>query len=129
MSPRTLCHSLTVAPLRSWPIHTILPCVAGIRLRIARDNVDLPQPDSPTTPSVSPAFRSKLTPSTAFNVRLGAHGSLLFALTLKWTCTSRTDRMVCSGMGDLVQRLHLLDRPITRAQPGWIAGKGFERRR
>ena len=27
--------------------------------------VDLPQPDSPTTPSVSPAFTVKLTPSTA----------------------------------------------------------------
>ena len=28
--------------------------------------VDLPQPDSPTTPSVSPLLTLKLTPSTAF---------------------------------------------------------------
>src|SRR5690606_39111906 len=30
-----------------------------------RPSVDLPQPDSPTSPSVSPGHRSKLTPSTA----------------------------------------------------------------
>ena len=29
---------------------------------------DLPEPDSPTMPSVSPRFRSKLTPSTARTV-------------------------------------------------------------
>src|SRR4051812_34720396 len=32
---------------------------------IARPTVLLPQPDSPTSPNVSPLFRSKLTPSTA----------------------------------------------------------------
>src|SRR5262245_28959338 len=32
---------------------------------IARPTVLLPQPDSPTSPSVSPLLRSKLTPSTA----------------------------------------------------------------
>src|SRR5690606_12723813 len=31
-----------------------------------RPAVDLPQPDSPTRPSVSPRITSKLTPSTAF---------------------------------------------------------------
>ena len=31
--------------------------------------VDLPQPDSPTTPSVSPSRTVKLTPSTAFTAR------------------------------------------------------------
>src|SRR5471032_2677122 len=128
ISRRTPCHCFAVAPLRSLPIHTISPCVAGMRLRMARDKVDLPQPDSPTTPSVSPAFRSKLTPSTAFSVRDGAHGSLLFALTLKCTWISRTDRMVCSDMGHLVQRLHLLDRPIAGSQPGGVAAKRFERR-
>src|SRR5471032_282816 len=128
MSRGTPCHCLAVAPLRSLPIHTISPCVAGMRLRMARDKVDLPQPDSPTTPSVSPAFRSKLTPSTAFSVRDGAHCSLLFALTLKCTWTSRTDRMVCSDIRYLVQRLHLLDRAIAGSQPGGVAAKRFERR-
>ncbi len=31
--------------------------------------VDFPQPDSPTTPSVSPCLTVKLTPSTAFTAR------------------------------------------------------------
>ena len=31
-----------------------------------RASVDLPQPDSPTIPSVSPDLTEKLTPSTAF---------------------------------------------------------------
>ena len=31
-----------------------------------RASVDLPQPDSPTMPSVSPSRTEKLTPSTAF---------------------------------------------------------------
>ena len=34
---------------------------------IARDVTDLPQPDSPTSPTVSPGRTSKLTPSTATN--------------------------------------------------------------
>ena len=34
----------------------------------ARPVVDLPQPLSPTSPSVSPRFNAKLTPSTAFTV-------------------------------------------------------------
>ena len=32
---------------------------------MTRPSVDLPQPDSPTNPSVSPLRTSKLTPSTA----------------------------------------------------------------
>ena len=41
------------------------PAVEGIRLSTARDRVDLPQPLSPPTPSVSPLRISKLPPSTA----------------------------------------------------------------
>src|SRR5689334_23070913 len=37
-----------------------------MRRRIVRPTVVLPQPDSPTRPSVLPGCRSKLTPSTAF---------------------------------------------------------------
>ncbi|MNP29103.1 hypothetical protein D3C76_1221130 [compost metagenome] len=45
------CSSL----VRSWPSHTTLPSVAGTRPMRARAKVDLPQPDSPTTPRVSPS--------------------------------------------------------------------------
>ncbi|KAG1433788.1 hypothetical protein G6F57_021920 [Rhizopus arrhizus] len=40
---------------RSW----VISCITS------RAVVDLPQPDSPTTPRVSPFFTSKSTPSTA----------------------------------------------------------------
>ena len=39
---------------------------------IDRFVTDLPDPDSPTMPSVSPRLRSKLTPSTAFAVRFSS---------------------------------------------------------
>src|SRR5229473_4994185 len=39
-------------------------------LRIVRPRVDLPHPDSPTIPSVSPSSTVKLTPSTALTTPL-----------------------------------------------------------
>ncbi len=47
------------------PSNQTSPEVGSIRRRMQRPVVLLPQPDSPTTPSVSPAARSKLTPLTA----------------------------------------------------------------
>ena len=41
------------------------PAVGSVRRRIALPTVDLPQPLSPTSESVSPRLMSKLTPSTA----------------------------------------------------------------
>ena len=38
---------------------------AGTSFRTARPSVDLPEPDSPTTPTVSPARTARSTPSTA----------------------------------------------------------------
>ena len=49
----------------SRPSKMIVPPVGSSRRATQRAIVDLPQPDSPTTPSVSPAFSVKLTPSTA----------------------------------------------------------------
>jgi hypothetical protein len=46
------------------PMNTIGPS-DEIRRRMARPRVVLPEPDSPTTPSVSPLRSSTLTPSTA----------------------------------------------------------------
>src|SRR5262245_23610771 len=42
------------------------PDVGSMRRRMQRPVVDLPHPDSPTRPRVSPAMMSKLTPSTAW---------------------------------------------------------------
>src|SRR4029450_13247234 len=47
------------------PSTTTAPLATGTRRMIALPSVDLPQPDSPTSPSVSPTARSRLTPLTA----------------------------------------------------------------
>src|SRR5262245_9727565 len=52
----------------SLPERRIMPAVGSISRNIVRPTVDLPQPDSPTSPSVSPAPIVKLTPSTANTV-------------------------------------------------------------
>jgi hypothetical protein len=49
----------------SRPSKMILPSVESSRRMMQRASVDLPQPDSPTIPSVSPDLTEKLTPSTA----------------------------------------------------------------
>ena len=48
------------------PSKQISPAVGFSNCRMQRPVVVLPQPDSPTTPKVSPAENLKLTPSTAF---------------------------------------------------------------
>src|SRR6266508_2922076 len=50
----------------SRPSKTILPPVGSSRRMMQRAIVDFPQPDSPTTPSVSPFRTVNVTPSTAF---------------------------------------------------------------
>ena len=52
----------------SWPSKKIRPAVGSSSLRMQRASVDLPHPDSPTIPSVSPSRSVKETPSTAFTV-------------------------------------------------------------
>ena len=47
------------------PSNQTSPAVGSISRRMQRPVVDLPEPDSPTRPSVSPGAMSKLTPSTA----------------------------------------------------------------
>src|SRR5260370_10600056 len=49
----------------AWQWSGMLRSVGSISRRIVRPRVDLPQPDSPTRPSVSPCAIEKLTPSTA----------------------------------------------------------------
>lgn len=47
------------------PSMLTLPSVAGSRRKITRPKVDLPQPDSPTSPSVSPGYTFRSIPSRA----------------------------------------------------------------
>ena len=66
--PRIDRSSASSSPSRFWPRRTTSPLVAapsGRRPMIARPSVDLPDPDSPTRPRVSPARISREMPSTA----------------------------------------------------------------
>src|SRR5690348_7852358 len=58
--------------VRSTPSKRMRPLVGRSRCRMQRPVVVLPQPDSPTRPSVSPRRTVKLTPSTAFTAAAGA---------------------------------------------------------
>jgi len=61
-------YGLSAAPVTlvmSSPSKWIVPDVGSMRRRMSRPTVVLPQPDSPTSPRVSPRRMSKLTPSTA----------------------------------------------------------------
>ena len=53
----------------SWPSNSTVPDVGGGSWIDARASVDLPHPDSPTMPRVSPSLMSTLTPDTAFTLR------------------------------------------------------------
>src|SRR6266849_9680935 len=65
---RTACGDSfnTSRPPKRISPETIFPGGSGISRMSDRFATDLPEPDSPTIPNVSPRFSSKLTPSTAF---------------------------------------------------------------
>ena len=62
---RTGRNSLLLKGVMSVPLSLMLPEVGSTSRSTVRATVDLPQPDSPTSPSVSPTPSEKLTPSTA----------------------------------------------------------------
>ena len=70
---KTICMSRARSPScpscesasTSTPSNSISPAVGSISRSSVRPSVDLPQPDSPTSPTVSPRKTSRSTPSTA----------------------------------------------------------------
>src|SRR5688572_13332764 len=68
-APRSLRRVRSLAPSSSWPSNRTEPLTStprrGSRPITASEVTDLPQPDSPTSPIVSPGATEKLTPSTA----------------------------------------------------------------
>ena len=71
--PRTFTMSSSLSSRMSSPSRMILPPTispGGMGTNRIRDSTvtDFPEPDSPTIPMVSPRFREKETPSTAFTV-------------------------------------------------------------
>ena len=76
------------------PSNSISPASGRIRCMSRRAVVDLPQPDLPTTPSVSPLSTSKSMPSTA---RTSADAPNTPFLTGKCLTSPRTDNNGCAG--------------------------------
>ena len=67
-SRRTSRSALPVSREMSWPMNSTDPSVGSSSRTMQRASVDLPQPDSPTMPSVSPWRTSNDTPSTALTL-------------------------------------------------------------
>ena len=87
----------------STPSSSIEPLVGSTMRMSALPVVDLPHPDSPTSPSVSPSKMSKLTPATA--------------LSRRWW-DSEGDREVAN----LEQRRHV----VAHAGTPSLTGRGFQ---
>ncbi len=88
--PRSFSSSDSRAVISSLPSSRISPSIAvrcrSCRPRIVRLVTDLPDPDSPTMPSVLPFSRSKVSPSTALTMPSSVE---------KWTFRSLTERKAC----------------------------------
>ena len=69
IAPRRAQRARARAPVSSTPSNLTEPAVGSIRRSTQRPVVLLPQPDSPTRPSVSPRSTSKDTPDTACTMR------------------------------------------------------------
>src|ERR1051325_11075415 len=90
---RRLSDRISLLPsfTRSIPSNSTEPAVGSMSRRIIRPVVDLPQPDSPTRPSVSPGMTSNETPLTA---RTETSGFLASLETSDWLIASRPIRRV-----------------------------------
>ncbi len=94
---RILRSSPGLSDSRSTPSKRTEPLVASRSRIIARPMVLLPQPDSPTRPSVSPRRTWKVTPSTALTDSLVV--LKMPARTWKWTLRSSTSMMLRCSCG------------------------------
>ena len=91
--------------VRSVPSKTTLPAAACSSCMTARPVVDLPQPDSPTRPRVSPSRTSKLMPETAWTFCPPAAGNS--------TTRSSTVRIMSSG-GAVLSPIAPLAKPLAK---------------
>src|SRR5580704_5460300 len=96
MPRRKARRSAFLSAVTFTPLNHTSPEVGSISRRMQRPVVDLPQPDSPTNPNVSPAPRSKLTSLTA------------------WTSSTSRDKMP-------PLRMKLFARSFTRSRGSFIA--------
>src|SRR5215510_5516007 len=100
------------------PWNQTSPEVGSMSRRMQRPVVDFPQPDSPTRPRVSPAWMSKLTPSTAWTRATSREkspplmGKCLTSLLTRRSASAMAVSLcvwLVEPAGDLVPRLHFLE--------------------
>src|SRR6478609_3610759 len=95
--------SLPLAVTMSWPSNSAEPPVGFSSPQSRRATVDLPQPDSPTSPSVSPGYRSKETPSTALTAPIFFLNRMPRVsgkcLTMSLTCRTGSELVASFGIG------------------------------
>src|SRR5579859_5005958 len=87
----------------------MFPEVAGRSWKTSLPSVDLPHPDSPTSPSVSPSRISRLTPSTAFTEVPTPAGKCFTTFTTRSSASgSAGSVVVTAGRGSAIDRLAVL---------------------
>src|SRR5438309_10157294 len=110
----------------SWPRNLTEPPVGSSSFMMQRAIVDLPQPDSPTTPSVSPSLIANETPSTAFT-EATSFWKMIPRVTGKYFWRSSTTRssspvssscvwrsIACSGTATLRRLRHHAGEELSR---------------
>ena len=105
ISRRTGLSFARPAVVMSVPRKLIVPPVGSSRRMSVRDSVVLPQPDSPTRPSVSPSCRCSVTSSTACTCATARSNSSPFLIgkyCLRWSAASRTFGSAAAGRGRAV---------------------------
>src|SRR5262245_61612749 len=114
----------------SRPSNMMRPAV-GVSMRsTASPVVDLPQPLSPTSPSVSPRFSAKLTPSTALMVptrRLMTAPLSSGKCTLRFS-TLRISSAFAGAAGVVRAPAAPLSSDVIEAGPAVVVGDAYERR-
>src|SRR3954463_1747087 len=80
------------------PLKVTTPLVGAYRPTMSRATVDLPLPDSPTSASVSPAFTSRSTLSTARSMRRGSFSSTRLSHGRETSNSRLTPLRLSSGM-------------------------------
>src|SRR6266851_5724166 len=114
MSRRRRRISPRPAASRSCPSKRMLPDVGAMRRSVRRPSVLLPDPDSPTRPSVSPAWMSSDTSSTA---RTSYGEPRAFPAKTDWACgkifvrlriSSRGIERIVAELAEIKRRIHAI---------------------
>ena len=101
----------------------MLPSLTSIRRVSARTKVDLPQPDSPTRPTVSPLSMAKLTSSTAYTFGKFLRAAGKAPLEAAPRSRPAADRKQFGDVGDVEQGGHAA---LSVGAAAMRSGNGFQ---